>query len=73
MGILVGMVASLGWTAGRVAVPLLVQMGVDRSITGDEPLLRWSILIVIAGLVSAVFLGVRRYVAFRNARIIEAR
>ncbi|MGI9604067.1 MAG: ABC transporter transmembrane domain-containing protein, partial [Acidimicrobiales bacterium] len=73
VGILLGMLASLGWTAGRVAVPFLVQLGVDRGIRGDEPLLRWSLLIVVAGLISSVFLGIRRYIAFRNARLIEAR
>jgi ATP-binding cassette, subfamily B, bacterial len=67
------MLASLGWTAGRVAVPLLVQLGLDRGIRQDGPLLKWALLIVVAGLVSAVFLGLRRYLAFRNARIIEAR
>lgn len=67
------MLASIGWTAGRVAVPYLVQLGLDQGIREDGPLLKWSMMIVIAGLVSAVFLGLRRYLAFRNARIIEAR
>ncbi|MDH3705792.1 MAG: ABC transporter ATP-binding protein/permease [Acidimicrobiia bacterium] len=72
-GIIAGMLASLGWTAGRVAVPLFVQFAVDRGIRGGGPLLGWALLITLAGLVSAVFLGIRRYVAFRNARVIEAR
>lgn len=73
MGIAVGMVASLVWTAGRVAVPLFVQLGLDRGVRGDGPVLRYALLVAAAGLVSAVFLGVRRYLAFRNARVIEAR
>ncbi len=67
------MVASLAWTAGRVSVPLFVQQGLDKGVRDDGPLLRWSLLIAAAGAVSAVFLGLRRYLAFRNARIIEAR
>jgi ATP-binding cassette subfamily B protein len=72
-GIMLGMIASLLWTAGRVAVPFFVQLGLDRGVREDGPLLKWSLLIVGAGLLSAVFLGFRRYLAFRNARIIEAR
>jgi ATP-binding cassette subfamily B protein len=67
------MLASVLWTAGRVTVPLLVQLGLDRGVREDGPLLRWVVMILVAGSVSAVFLGVRRYLAFRNARIIEAR
>lgn len=67
------MLASIAWTAGRVTVPLMVQLGLDRGVRDDGPLLTWVLLILGAGLVSAVFLGVRRYLAFRNARIIEAK
>lgn len=72
-GVLAGMLASVLWTAGRVTVPLLVQLGLDRGVREDGPLLRWVVMILVAGSVSAVFLGVRRYLAFRNARIIEAK
>ncbi len=67
------MLAGLMWTAGRVAVPFFIKLGLDRGIRDGGPLLPWSLAIAAAGLVSAVFLGVRRYLAFRNARIIEAR
>lgn len=67
------MFVALGWTAARVSVPWLVQLGIDRSIQGDDPLWRWAILVAFAGAVSGVFLGLRRYVAFRNARAVEAR
>lgn len=70
---LFGMLASVMWTAGRVTVPLMVQLGLDRGVREDGPLLGWVLLILGAGFVSAVFLGVRRYLAFRNARIIEAK
>ncbi len=67
------MFVALGWTAARVSVPWMVQLGIDRSIQGDDPLWRWAILVALAGAVSGVFLGLRRYVAFRNAREVEAR
>jgi len=67
------MVAGLLYTAGRVAIPLLIQLGLDRGVRDGEPLLPWSLAIVGAGLFSACFLGLRRYLAFRNARVIEAR
>ncbi len=67
------MIAGLLYTAGRVAVPLLIQLGLDRGIRDGGPLLPWALAIAGAGLFSATFLGVRRYLAFRNARVIEAR
>ncbi len=73
LGIALGMLAGLLYTAGRVAVPLLIQLGLDRGIREGGPLLPWSLAIAGAGLFSATFLGVRRYLAFRNARVIEAR
>ena len=72
-GLVFGMVAGLLYTAGRVAIPLLIQLGLDRGVRDGEPLLPWSLAIVGAGLFSACFLGLRRYLAFRNARVIEAR
>ncbi|MBI2710975.1 MAG: ABC transporter ATP-binding protein [Actinobacteria bacterium] len=61
------------WTAGKVAVPKLVQRGVDAGIVaGDKPaILRWALLIAGAGLISAVFTGMRRYWAFKEARWTE--
>lgn len=67
------MLVALGWTAARVSVPWLVQLGIDRSIQGTDPLWQWAGLVALAGAVSGVFLGLRRYVAFRNARAVEAR
>ena len=72
-GVFLGMLASIMWTAGRVTVPFMVLLGLDRGVRDDGPLLKWVLLILGAGLVSAIFLGVRRYLAFRNARIIEAK
>ncbi len=73
VGLLLGMFVALTWTAGRVAVPRLIQLAIDRGIEGDDPLLPWSLAVAGAGVVSGVALGARRFVAFRNARVIEAR
>jgi ATP-binding cassette subfamily B protein len=80
VGLAVGMLVGLTWAAGRVAIPVLVQLGIDHGIDGagstDRPLravLPWSIAILVAGVVSGVMLGLRRYTAFGNARLIESR
>ena len=69
-----GVLVGLGWTAGKVSVGLLVQRAVDRGIEADDmgALRRWAIAIGIAALVVGGFTGFRRYVAFREARWIEA-
>jgi ATP-binding cassette subfamily B protein len=73
-GLLLGIVLGLGWTAGKVSVGLLVQRAVDRGIEADDmgALRRWAIAIGVAALVVGGFTGFRRYVAFREARWIEA-
>lgn len=80
LGLAVGMLVGLTWAAGRVAIPVLVQLGIDQGIDGaeatDRPLravLPWSIAVLAAGVVSGVMLGLRRYTAFGNARLIESR
>ncbi|MGI9597044.1 MAG: ABC transporter ATP-binding protein, partial [Acidimicrobiales bacterium] len=73
-GLLIGVLVGLAWAAGRVTLPLLVQVGIDRGIEREEGgLWRWSLAILAAGLLSGVMLGLRRYMAFHNARLIEAR
>jgi len=71
MGIAVGIGVSVAWTGARIAVPALVQRAIDRAINGTAPLLPWVIVITLAGAVSALFTGMRRYWAFRNARRTE--
>jgi ATP-binding cassette subfamily B protein len=69
LGVLVG----LGWTAGKVSVGLLVQRAVDRGIEADDmvALRRWALVIAGAAVVVGTFTGMRRYLAFREARWIE--
>jgi ATP-binding cassette subfamily B protein len=63
--------AGLLWTLGKVSVPLLIRQAIDRGIDGDDSLVGWSLLILLAGVVAAVFTGVRRYLAFHVARSAE--
>lgn len=64
--ILIGVVASLGWTAGKVTVPLLAQRAVDRGIEPYDggALLAWAVAIVAVTLLIMAGTGVRRYAAF---------
>lgn len=73
-GLVVGILAGVIWTAGKVSVPLLVRTAIDHGIeTGDHrAIVRWSIFIGVAGIVAGVFTGLRRYWAFREARWSEA-
>jgi ABC-type multidrug transport system fused ATPase/permease subunit len=73
-GLLAGVLVGLGWTAGKVSVGLLVQKAVDQGIEGDDmaALRHWALLIALAALVVGTFTGIRRYLAFREARWIEA-
>jgi ATP-binding cassette subfamily B protein len=73
-GIALGVLCGLGWTAGKVSVGVLVQRAVDRGIEADDmgALRHWAIAIAIAAVVVGLFTGLRRYLAFREARWIEA-
>jgi ATP-binding cassette, subfamily B, bacterial len=72
-GILAGVLVGLGWTAGKVSVGWLVKQAVDSGIEADDmaALRHWSLSIAVAAVVVGVFTGVRRYLAFREARWIE--
>jgi ATP-binding cassette subfamily B protein len=72
-GITLGVVTGLVWTGAKVSTGFLVGRAVDRGIESDDTraLVRWSLLLGVAALVSATFTGLRRYLAFREARWIE--
>ena len=72
-GILAGVAVGLGWTAGKVSVGTLVQRAVDQGIEADDmaSLRGWALAIAGVAVVVGVLTGVRRYLAFREARWIE--
>ena len=72
-GLVAGMGVGLAWSAGKVAVPQLTKLGIDRGIEGDGSLALWSGLVVAAGVVAGLFMALRRYVAFRESRWTETR
>ena len=73
-GILLGVLVGLGWTMGKVSVGLLVGAAIDRGIEAEDDLAlrRWALLIAVAAVVVGTFTGLRRFLAFREARWIEA-
>ena len=73
-GLVVGIVAGVIWTAAKVSIPLMVQTAIDHGITPRDrhAIVKWSFMIVGAGVLSATFTGTRRYWAFREARWSEA-
>ncbi|MDZ7732119.1 MAG: ABC transporter ATP-binding protein [Acidimicrobiia bacterium] len=73
-GLAVGVVVGLCWTSGKVAVPFLVKEAIDRGIEENDldAIVRWALLIGVAGAVAALFTGFRRYWAFRESRWAEA-
>ena len=74
-GIAAGLAASLGWTFAKIAIPGVTRIVVDRGIIGDQPgaLLKWSLVMVALGLVSATCAGLRRIKAFQVSYLNELR
>jgi ATP-binding cassette subfamily B protein len=72
-GIIIGVVAGLVWTAAKVTIPTLTRVAIDRGVIHDEPgaLARWSLAMLVVGLVSALCTGTRRYLAFGIAHRAE--
>ncbi|MEY3806857.1 MAG: hypothetical protein RIR69_1669 [Actinomycetota bacterium] len=65
--------ASIGlmWTLGKVSVPQLTRLAIDRGIEKNGSLLMWTMLILGAATIAGVFAGWRRYIAFRESRLTE--
>jgi ATP-binding cassette, subfamily B, bacterial len=72
-GLLLGVMVGVFWAAGKVSVPQLTKMGIDRGIEGRESLWFWSGLVVGAGVIAGIFTSLRRWHAFRESRWIETR
>ncbi len=72
-GLALGVAVGLLWTLGKVAVPQLTGLAIDRAIVGAGSAWGWAFLIVCAGVVTGVFTALRRYVAFGQSRLTEMR
>ena len=72
-GLIAGVAIGLAWTAGKVAVPQLTKLGIDRGIEGNGSLALWAGLVGGAGLIAGIFTALRRWIAFRESRWSETR
>lgn len=72
-GLAAGMFIGLLWSAGKVTVPRLTSLAIDRAILGDGSLWLWSGLLVAAATIAGIFTGWRRWIAFRESRLTETR
>ncbi len=72
-GLALGVVVGLLWTAGKVAIPQLTKLAIDRAIEGAASAWGWALLIACAGVVTGTFTALRRYVAFSQSRLTEMR
>jgi ATP-binding cassette subfamily B protein len=70
-GLFIGVLVGLAWSVGKISVPQLVRIAIDRGITDNNLLLLWTLLIVVAAVVAGLFAGLRRYFAFRESRLTE--
>ena len=69
-----GVAAGMVWTAAKVSVPALTAAAIDNGILGHRhgSLIRFAVIILAVGIVSAISTGTRRYLAFRVAWRVEA-
>jgi ATP-binding cassette subfamily B protein len=70
-GLTAGVVVGLLWSAGKVAVPSLTSLAVDRAILHRGSLLLWSGLIAAMAVIAGIFTAWRRWYAFRESRLTE--
>lgn len=70
-GLTVASLVGLFWTAGKIAIPLLTGIAIDRAVEGDQSPWGWAAAIAVAGVVTGTFTALRRYLAFREARAAE--
>jgi ATP-binding cassette, subfamily B, bacterial len=68
-----GVAAGMVWTAAKVSVPALTAAAIDNGILGHRhgSLIRFAVIILAVGVVSAISTGTRRYLAFRVAWRVE--
>ncbi|MDE0805846.1 MAG: ABC transporter transmembrane domain-containing protein, partial [Acidimicrobiales bacterium] len=70
-----GVVVGLLWSLSKVSIGLLLRQAIDQGIEADDMdrLRYWAVAIALVGCVSAVLTGTRRYLAFKEARLVEKR
>ncbi len=66
VGLTIGMLVGLVWSAGKVAVPKLTRLAIDNGINGNGSLLAWGLFIAGAGVLAGLFTALRRWYAFRR-------
>jgi ATP-binding cassette subfamily B protein len=69
--LIMGACVGLAWTLGKVAVPQLTKLAIDRGIEKNGSLLFWTMLILAAAVIAGFFAAWRRYIAFRESRLTE--
>jgi ATP-binding cassette subfamily B protein len=69
--LILGSLIGLCWSAGKVAVPRLTRLAVDKGVIGRESLWFWTSLIAAAAVIAGVFSGWRRWLAFNESRTTE--
>lgn len=72
MGLATGVLAGVLWSSGKVAVPKLTSLAIDRAVLGSGSLLVWTVLLLGVAVVAGCFLAWRRWCAFRESRLSEA-
>ena len=72
-GLTLGVIVGLLWTSGKVSIPQLTRLAIDRAIEGAGSAWGWAVLIACAGMVTGTFTALRRYVAFSQSRLTEMR
>lgn len=71
VGLATGAMVGLAWTLGKVSVPQLTKLAIDRGIEKSGSLIFWTLLILGAATVAGFFAAWRRYIAFRESRLTE--
>lgn len=69
-----GVALGLVWISAMIAVPKLVQLAIDEGMQGGDTaaLLRWSLLILLSGVVVGIFTAGRHWFAATTSRRVEA-
>lgn len=71
--LVIGTLIGLAWMAGKIAVPRLLGLGIDRGIDGDDNVWMWAGFVACAGIIVGFFTAFRRFFAFREARWTETK